>query len=76
MTRDDLRETLQTTNQFLRIRDGAQFNVKRVYANDKYEFLVEYCKLNSLTLAPGRKRTIDLVTFCRKYEPLSARKWK
>ena len=69
MTRDDLRETLQTTNQFLRTRDEAQFIVKRVYANDKYEFLVEYCKLDSLTSAPGRKRTADLTTFCRKYAP-------
>ena len=69
MTRDDLRETLQTTNQFLRLRDGAPFTVVRVYANDKYEFLVEYCKLDSLTLAPGRKRTADLATFCRKYTP-------
>ena len=69
MTRDELRETLQTTNQFLRIRDKAQFSVVRVYANDNYEFLVEYCKLDSLTLAPGRKRTADLTTFCRKYTP-------
>ena len=69
MTRDKLRETLQTTNQFVRVRDGAQFSVIRVYANDNYEFLVEYCKLDSSTLAPGRKRTADLTTFCRKYTP-------
>ena len=68
MTRDDIRAALQTTNQFLRIRDGAQFSVTRVYANDNYEFLIEYQKLNK-TLAPGRKRTADLVTFCRKYAP-------
>ena len=69
MTRDDLRETLQTTNQFLRIRDGAPFTVVRVYANDKYEFLVEYCKLSDPELKVGRKRTADLTTFCRKYTP-------
>ena len=69
MTRDTLRETLQTTNQFLRMRDGAPFSVKRVYANDKYEFLVEYCKLSDPELKPGRRRTADLTTFCRKYIP-------
>lgn len=69
MTRDELRETLQTTNQFLRIRDGAPFTVVRVYANDKYEFLVEYCKLSDPELKAGRKRTTDLTTFCRKYAP-------
>ena len=69
MTRDDLRETLQTTNQFLRLRDGAPFTVVRVYANDKYEFLVEYCKLSDPELKVGRKRTADLTTFCRKYTP-------
>ena len=69
MTRDTLRETLQTTNQFLRIRDGAPFTIVRVYANDKYEFLIEYCKLSSPALKVGRKRTADLTTFCRKYTP-------
>ena len=69
MTRDDLRETLQTTNQFLRTRDGAPFTVVRVYANDKYEFLVEYCKLSDPERKVGRKRTADLTTFCRKYTP-------
>ena len=69
MTRDDLRETLQTTNQFLRIRDGALFTIVRVYANDKYEFLIEYCKLSDPELKVGRKRTADLTTFCRKYTP-------
>ena len=69
MTRDELRETLQTTNQFLRIRDGAPFTIVRVYANDKYEFLVEYCKLSDPELKTGRKRTADLTTFCRKYTP-------
>ena len=69
MTRDDLRETLQTTNQFLRLRDGAPFTIVRVYANDKYEFLVEYCKLSDPELKVGRKRTADLTTFCRKYTP-------
>ena len=69
MTRDDLRETLQITNQFLRIRDGAPFTIVRVYANDKYEFLVEYCKLSDPELKAGRKRTADLTTFCRKYTP-------
>ena len=68
MTRDDLRETLQKKNRFIRLRDGAMFTVSRVYANDEYEFLVTYRKLNN-TLTPGRKRTTDLVTFCRKYEP-------
>ena len=69
MTRDELRETLQTTNQFLRIRDGAPFTIVRVYTNDKYEFLVEYCKLSDPELKAGRKRTVDLTTFCRKYTP-------
>ena len=69
MTRDELRETLQTTNQFLRLRDGAPFTIVRVYANDKYEFLVEYCKLSDPELKVGRKRTADLTTFCRKYTP-------
>ena len=68
MTRDTLRETLQTTNHFLRIRDNAPFTIVRVYANDNYEFLVEYSKLD-LDFKPGRKRTIDLTTFCRKYTP-------
>ena len=69
MTRDELKETLQTTNQFLRIRDGAPFAIVRVYANDKYEFLIEYCKLSDPELKVGRKRTADLTTFCRKYAP-------
>ena len=69
MTRDELRETLQTTNQFLRLRDGAPFTIVRVYANDKYEFLIEYCKLSDPELKVGRKRTADLTTFCRKYTP-------
>ena len=68
MTRDMLREALQITNRFIRLRDGAFFMVARVYANDDYEFLVDYHKL-SKTLTPGRKRTADLVTFCRKYIP-------
>lgn len=69
MTRDELRETLQTTNQFLRIRDGALFTIVQIYANDKYEFLVEYCKIRDLEPKVGRKRTADLTTFCRKYTP-------
>ena len=68
MTRDELRETLQKKNWFIRLRDGAIFTVLRVHANDNYEFLIEYQKLNK-TLTPGRKRTADLVTFCRKYAP-------
>ena len=68
MTRDDLRETLQNKNRFIRLRDGAIFSISRVYANDEYEFLVTYRKLDH-TLTPGRKRTVDLVTFCRKYTP-------
>lgn len=68
MTRDDLRETLQKKNWFIRLRDGAIFTVSRVYANDEYEFLVTYRKLDN-TLTPGRKRTVDLITFCRKYAP-------